>query len=82
MLISLKKQTDFYEKLRKINNKVNSTKTRYIEAEKKLNNLDKTNNDLLGELKLKSTKGLTKDFINGYILNVQNILLQVDHKII
>ena len=45
-------------------------------AEKKLN-------DPLGEVKLISTKGLTKDFkIDMVFLIMQNILLTIDHKII
>ena len=68
------KKTDFDKKLCKINNKVTSNKTTHAEAEKKLNNQitcsTKLINDLSREVKLTSTKRLTKDLINGHsILN-------------
>ena len=64
------KNTDFDKKLRKNNDKVTLNKARHVEAEKKLNdqiNSDtKLRNDLSREVKLISTKGLTKDLVNGF----------------
>ena len=48
---------DFDEKLKKINKNVTSNKTKHLDFEKKLN-------DLSAEIKLASTKVLTKHLIN------------------
>ena len=55
---------------KKVSNKVTSKKIKHLEAEKKLNcyinSYTKLINDLSREVKLISTKRLTKDLINGY----------------
>ena len=70
MIADFVKQIDFGEKLTKINNKVTSNDMRHVGAEKKLNDhitlYKKVINDLPGELKQMSAKGLTNDLINGY----------------
>ena len=53
------KQTDFDNKLKNINKKVTSNKTKHVLV---VNELD----DLSEKVELVSTKGLTKDLINGY----------------
>ena len=68
------KETYFDEKLRKINNKVTSSKTKHVDSKKDLNDhitsYIKLINDLSGKFKLISTRGFTKDLINWYsILN-------------
>ena len=68
------KETYFDEKLRKINNKVNSSKTKHVDSKKDLNDhitsYIKLINNLSGKFKLISTRGFTKDLINWYsILN-------------
>ena len=61
-------ELNFNEKLIKINKNVTSNKTKHVETEKKLNDnilsYTKLINDLSGEVKLTSKKGLTKDLIN------------------
>ena len=73
VLMTIKKR-DFNEKLSNINNKSVSNKTKQIDAYKKLTDhiasYTKLINDLSREVRLISTKGLTKDLINAYsILN-------------
>ena len=64
------KKTDFVERLIKINKKVTSNKTKHVETENKVNDhitsYTKLMNGLSGEVKLISTKGLTKNLRNGY----------------
>ena len=69
MIKRLEKKIDSDEKLRNINNKVTLNKSKQIDANKKLTFFKKWINGL-SKIKLISTKGLTKDLINGYsILN-------------
>ena len=73
-IADFEKRIDFDEKLRKNNNKVTSSETKHVEAEKKVSDhitsYAKLIKDLSGKGKLTSTKRLTKDLINGYsILN-------------
>ena len=53
------KQTDFDNKLKSINKKVTSNKTKHVLVVNELH-------DLSEKVELVSTKGLTKDLINGY----------------
>ena len=63
-------KTNFDEKLGKINSKVTSNKTKHVEVGKVLTDhitfYTKRVNTLSTEVKLISTKGLTKDLTNGY----------------
>ena len=68
------KKRDFNEKVRKISNKVTNDKTKYVEAEKKLDDhitsYTKLVIDLSGKVKLMSTNGSKIDLLNRYsILN-------------
>ena len=67
------KEAGFDEKLMKANKRALSHETSHAETEEKLNDYitsyTKLLNDLLGEVKLISTKGLTKDLINGYSIH-------------
>ena len=69
-LADIVKKTDSDEKLRISNNKVTSDKAEHVEAKKKLNyyviSSIKVINDLSGEVKWPSAKGLTKDSINKH----------------
>ena len=70
------KETDFYNKLKNLNKKVTSKKTKHLPVKNALNELSEKD-------KLISTKGLTEDLINKYeILNSANFFLQMYYKII
>ena len=53
------KKTDFGDKLKTLNKKVTSNKTKHVLVENELNELSKKGDVI-------TTKGLTKDLINGY----------------
>ena len=84
-IADLVKKAYFVEKLIKINRKLTSNKTKYVEAEKKRNDHissdTKMENDLTSDVKLISTKRLTKVLINIYIV-VQTVFLYMNHKLI
>ena len=70
------KETDFYNKLKNLNKKVTSKKTKHLPVENTLDELSEKD-------KLISTKGLTEDLINKYeSLNSANFFLQMYYKII
>ena len=58
-IADLVKETDFDNKLKQINKKVTSNKTKHVLVENKLDELSE-------KVEVISTKRLTKDLINGY----------------
>ena len=63
VLLILLKKTDFHDKLKSLNKKITSNKTKYLLVENELNELSK-------KVEAISRKRLTKDWINKYkILN-------------
>ena len=73
-IADLVKETDFDNKLKQINKKVTSNKTKHVLVENKLDELSE-------KVEVISTKRLTKDLINGYsILKEAKYFLQVYFK--